>query len=62
MEEKVGFDVMFLRTAKEIWDTLKEVYKNEKNISKVLNCMSAYLLFGRETCLFPNTIMRSEAR
>jgi len=29
---KVSAGVMFLRTAKEIWDTLKEMYVNEKNI------------------------------
>lgn len=34
MEKKVSSGV-FLKTAKEIWDTLKEVHENEKNISKV---------------------------
>lgn len=35
MDVKVSADVMFLRTAKEIWDTLREIYANEKNISRV---------------------------
>jgi len=35
MEVKVSVGVMFLHTAKYIWDTLTEMYANEKNISKM---------------------------
>jgi len=34
MDEKLSESVMFLKTAKEIWDTLKEMYSNEQNISR----------------------------
>ena len=35
MKVKVSARVMFMLTAKESWDTLKEMYANEKNVSKV---------------------------
>jgi len=35
LEEKIGGSVMFLTTAKEVWDTLKVMYGNEKNPSRV---------------------------
>jgi len=35
LEEKISDSVMFLTTAKEMWDTLKVVYDNEKNPSMV---------------------------
>jgi len=35
MEVKVSAGVMFLRTVKEKWDTLKEMYINEKNVTRV---------------------------
>ena len=38
MNDKVSAEVMFLKTAKEIWDTLKEMYSNKQNISKLLIC------------------------
>ena len=41
MDVKVSADVMFLRTAKEIWDTLREIYANEKNISRVFELMGS---------------------
>jgi len=31
LEEKITSSVMFLTTAKEMWDTLKVMYDNEKN-------------------------------
>jgi len=37
MDEEVSADVMFLKTTKEIWDTLKELYSNEKNISRIVD-------------------------
>ena len=38
MDEKVSTDV-FLRVAKEIWDTLKDMYVNEKNTLRILSYM-----------------------
>jgi len=35
LEEKINSSVMFLPTAKDIWDTLKVMYGNEKNLSRV---------------------------
>jgi len=35
MVEKVSVGLMFLCTVKDIWDTLKDMYNNEKNISRV---------------------------
>ena len=35
LEEKISSIAMFLTTAKEMWDTLKVTYGNEKNLSKV---------------------------
>jgi len=34
-EEKISGSVMFLPTAKDMWDTLKVMYENEKNPSRV---------------------------
>jgi len=36
LEEKISGSVMFLTTAKEMWDTLKMMYENEKNPWRVL--------------------------
>jgi len=35
LEEKNSGSVMFLTTAKKMWNTLKVMYDNEKNLSKV---------------------------
>ena len=35
LEEKSSSSVMFLNTAKEMWDTLKVMYDNEKNLWRV---------------------------
>ena len=35
LEEKIGGSVMFLPNAKDMWDTLKVMYENEKNSLKV---------------------------
>ena len=35
LEEKISGSVMFLYTAKDIWDTLKVMYENEKNPSRM---------------------------
>lgn len=43
MEEKVSSDIMFLKTTKEMWNTLKEIYGNEKH---------SYWVFELYECLF----------
>jgi len=35
LEEKISGSIIFLTTAKEMWDTLKTMYDNEKNPSRV---------------------------
>jgi len=35
LEEKISGSVMFLPNAKDMWDTLKVMYENEKNLSRV---------------------------
>ena len=35
MEPSIARGVMILRPAKKIWDTLKQTYRYEKNISRV---------------------------
>ena len=35
LEEKISSNVMFLTIAKEMWDFLKVIYENEKNLSRV---------------------------
>ena len=35
LEEKINGTIMFLTTAKEMWDTLNVMYDNEKNPSRV---------------------------
>ena len=35
LEEKISSSVMFLPTAKNMWDILKVMYENEKNLSRV---------------------------
>jgi len=37
MNEKVSVGLVFLKTAKDVWDTLKEMYSNEQNISRVVD-------------------------
>jgi len=43
LEEKISGGVMFLTTAKEMWNTLKVMYGNEKNPSRIFENMSACL-------------------
>lgn len=43
---------MFLQIAKEIWDTFKVVYDNEKNMCRVLSYMSVFSLSIEED-VFP---------
>jgi len=37
LEEKISGSILFLTTAKEMWDTLKVMYDNEKNPSRVFD-------------------------
>ena len=45
---------MFLFTAKKMWDTLKVMYENEKNLSRVLRFISTCLSSSREINLCLN--------
>ena len=35
LEEKISGSIIFFTTAKEVWDTLKVMYGNEKKLSRV---------------------------
>ena len=35
LEEKISGSVMFLTTVKDVWDTLKVMYDNRKNLLRV---------------------------
>jgi len=35
LEKKISGSVMFLPTVKNMWDTLKVMYRNEKNLLRV---------------------------
>jgi len=35
MKEKISDNVMFVSTAKEMWNTLKVMYENKKNPSRI---------------------------
>jgi len=45
MKVKISSIVVFLTTAKEMWDTLKVIYGNEKNTSRVFE------IYARSVCL-----------
>ena len=62
MEEKISSSVknMFLTTGKEMWDTLKVMYGNDKNPSRVLRSMSACLSSSREINLCPSPMENAE--
>jgi len=47
MDEKANAGVMFLKAANEIWDTLKEMYSNEQNISWVADLYESILIVTR---------------
>ena len=53
LEEKISGSVMFLTTAKEMWDTLKMMYENEKNPWRVLEIYERMfeLKHGSNLCL-----------
>lgn len=48
----------FLKTRKEIWKTLKKVYINEKNISRVFK-LYEHMFTLKQTYLCPNIILVS---
>lgn len=52
IKEKVSSGIMFLKTAKEILDTIKEVHDNEKNFIGVLSYVNVFSLFNRGRCQF----------
>jgi len=59
LEEKISGSVMFLTTAKEMWDTLKVIYGNEKNPSRVFEIYERCLSSTRETDLWMSFMANS---
>lgn len=52
--------LIFLKTVKEIWDTLKEVYHNEKDISRVFELYEFFSLSSRgDVCSCLYSVFRS---
>ena len=60
VEEKISGSVMFLTTAKEMWDTLKVMYDNEKNPSRVFEIYKRCLSSNSETDLCLSFIANSK--
>ena len=60
LEEKISGSVMFMPTAKDMWDTLKVMYDNEKNPSRCLRSMSACLSSNRKTDLCLSSMENSK--
>ena len=52
MHEKVNVSIMFLKTAKEIWNTLKEMYSSEHNISCIAGLYESYSHCDRMIVLY----------
>jgi len=52
LEEKISGSVIFLTTAKKMWDTIKVMYGNEKNPLKVFEIYERLfkLKTGRQIC------------
>ena len=52
LKQKISSSVMFLTTAKDMWDTLKVMYGNEKNPLKVFEIYERLfkLKTGRHIC------------
>ena len=53
LEEKINGSVMFLTTAKEIWDTLNVMYDNEKNPSRVFEIYECLFELKHENKVIP---------
>ena len=48
MDEKINVSVMFLKNAEKVYDTLKKMYSNWQNISRVTNLYEKLLSEGQE--------------
>jgi len=59
-EEKINGTVMFLTTAKEMWDTLRVMYENEKNPSSVFEIYEHLLTSNREINLYMSSMENSK--
>ena len=57
MDEEVSASVMFLKTAKETWDTLKEMYSNQQNNSRVADMYESYSHCNRKVTLYLTTTL-----
>ena len=56
---KISRSVMFITTAKEMCDTLKVMYENEKNLSRVFEINERLFEFKQEDNLSPSFIKNS---
>jgi len=57
--EKISGSIMFLTKTKEMWDTLKVMYGNEKNPSRVFKIYERRLTLSREINLYSSFIASS---
>ena len=60
LKEKISGSVMFLSTVKNIWDTLKVMYENEKNLLYVFEIYERGLSSNRETDLYMSSMVKSK--
>lgn len=47
MEPSISTGIIFMKTAKVIWDHLKELYANKRNISHILSYISICSLLNK---------------
>ena len=59
LKEKTSDSFMFLATTKEMWDTLKLMYENEKNSSRVFEIYECLFELKQEESLFPSSVENS---
>jgi len=60
LEEKISGSVMFLPTAKDMWDTMKVMYSNEKNPSKMFEIYERLFELKQGTDLCPSSMTNSK--
>jgi len=59
LEEKINGNIIFLTTAKGMWDTLKMMYDNEKNPSRVFVIYERLFELNREISLWLSSMQNS---
>ena len=59
LKEKTSDSFMFLATTKEMWYTLKLMYENEKNSSRVFEIYECLFELKQEESLFPSSVENS---